>query len=85
MSNLQFRLIPTNLTGTFQPCMVREKMVAATTYTVCKLPKPIETFRIRSTDVALEHGLTKFIDIVTKKVYVGAMNHSYATETKNLG
>lgn len=59
-------------------------MAAATTYTVCKLPKPIETFCIRSTDVALQHGLTKFIDIVTKKVYVGAMNHSYATETKIL-
>lgn len=51
-------------------------------YNMAKLPKPFNALRIRSTDAAPSVPLTKFLDIVGQKVYVGAMNKTYAVDSK---
>ena len=59
------------------------EMAAGTkVYTMGKMPEPAFAMRIRSSDRTDEKPMTKFIDIVGTKVYIGGMNKSYATENK---
>lgn len=61
--------------------------VETTTYSVAKLPKPLDAILIRSTDSKytgddVTTDYTKFIDMVTRKVYVSQVNNSYSVEEK---
>lgn len=62
---------------------MRDEMEAGgTMYTMQKLPKPAHAMRIRSSDkTALQH-MTKFLDIVGRKVYIESMNRTFATDSK---
>lgn len=62
---------------------MKDPMVAgATIYSMQKLPKPTNAFRIRSCDKTEIHRLSKFIDVMATNVYIGGMNKAYSNESK---
>lgn len=59
------------------------------TYSIGKLPKPIDAMLVRSDDSSYtgsdeDKNYTKFFDIVTRQIYVGQLNHDFTSDGKIL-
>lgn len=63
------------------------KLKSTKTYSIAKQPLPLDALLIRSTDSKYTGSdevtdYTKFIDMVTREIYVSQLNNSYASDTK---